>query len=179
MKNTKPFKFDRTHCLIIDEADRILDAGFEKEMVELIQMLPTTRHNVLFSATESDKTQALKNMIYQKEPIYVRISGKEKKATVSGLRQEAVFCPSEDRMMYLFGLVNEFKGKKVMVFFNSCISAKFHADVVNCFDHGVKCIHVSYIFYFKCLYSYHLKYKYLIIYKLKTNNVFRESKSRT
>lgn len=43
----------------MDEADRILDLGFEKEMNAILKNLPTTRQTLLFSATQ---TKSLKDL---------------------------------------------------------------------------------------------------------------------
>jgi ATP-dependent RNA helicase DDX18/HAS1 len=42
-------------CLVIDEADRILEIGFEEEMKQIIKLLPKDRQTVLFSATQTTK----------------------------------------------------------------------------------------------------------------------------
>ena len=40
-KNTPDFMYKNLQCLIIDEADRILDIGFEEEMKQIIKLLPS------------------------------------------------------------------------------------------------------------------------------------------
>jgi superfamily II DNA/RNA helicase len=42
-------------CLVIDEADRILEIGFEEEMRQIIKLLPRERQTMLFSATQTTK----------------------------------------------------------------------------------------------------------------------------
>lgn len=42
-------------CLIIDEADRILDIGFEIEMQQILRALPKKRQTMFFSATQTPK----------------------------------------------------------------------------------------------------------------------------
>jgi len=41
MQNTRGFVFKNLKCLIIDEADRILEVGFEEDMRQIIKLLPT------------------------------------------------------------------------------------------------------------------------------------------
>ena len=41
LQNTKDFLYKNLQCLIIDEADRILDVGFEEEMKRIIKLLPS------------------------------------------------------------------------------------------------------------------------------------------
>jgi len=40
LQNTQGFIFKNLQCLIIDEADRILEIGFEEEMKQIIRLLP-------------------------------------------------------------------------------------------------------------------------------------------
>ena len=42
-------------CLVIDEADRILEIGFEDELRQIIKLLPKDRQTMLFSATQTNK----------------------------------------------------------------------------------------------------------------------------
>ena len=52
LQNTKDFVYKNLQCLIIDEADRILDVGFEEEMRKIIKLLPSEyelmKHNIFF-----------------------------------------------------------------------------------------------------------------------------------
>jgi ATP-dependent RNA helicase DDX18/HAS1 len=41
LQNTSDFLFKNLQCLVIDEADRILDIGFEEEMKQIINLLPS------------------------------------------------------------------------------------------------------------------------------------------
>merc|ERR1719348_1750183 len=104
LQNTKDFLYKNLQCLIIDEADRILDVGFEEEMKKIVRLLPKKRQTMLFSATTTKKTEDLVAVALKKEPIYIGIEEKSKDgaATVSGLEQGYVVCPSEKRFLLLF-----------------------------------------------------------------------------
>ncbi len=52
-------------------------------------------------------------------------------------------CPSDKRFMLLFTFLKKNKKKKMMVFFSSCMSVKFHHELLNYIDLPVMCIHVS------------------------------------
>merc|ERR1712013_965948 len=99
LQNTKDFLYKNLQCLIIDEADRILDVGFEEEMKKIIKLLPKKRQTMLFSATTTKKTEDLVAVALKKEPIYIGIEEKNKgnMATVAGLEQGYVVTPSEKR----------------------------------------------------------------------------------
>lgn len=49
------FVYRSLACLVIDEADRILEIGFEEEMRQIIKILPKERQTMLFSATQTTK----------------------------------------------------------------------------------------------------------------------------
>ena len=55
--NTQGFVFRNLACLVIDEADRILEIGFEEEMRQIIKALPKERQTMLFSATQTTKVR--------------------------------------------------------------------------------------------------------------------------
>ena len=76
LQNTKDFLYKNLQCLIIDEADRILDVGFEEEMKKIVKLLPKKRQTMLFSATTTKKTEDLIAVALKKEPIYIGIEEK-------------------------------------------------------------------------------------------------------
>merc|ERR1719420_781464 len=143
LQNTKDFLFKNLQCLIIDEADRILDVGFEEEMKKIVKLLPKKRQTMLFSATTTKKTEDLVKVALKKEPIYIGIEVKNKEgaATVAGLEQGYVVCPSDKRFMLLFTFLKKNRNKKVMVFFSSCMSVKFHHELLNYIDLACMSIH--------------------------------------
>ena len=98
---------------------------------------------MLFSATLSPKTADLAKLSLKKEPLYIGIDDNKEEATVSGLEQGYVIVPSEKRFLLLFTFLKKNKNKKVMVFFSSCMSVKFHHELLNYIDLPVMCIHVS------------------------------------
>lgn len=97
---------------------------------------------MLFSATQSQKTQALTSLALKKEPVYVGVDDNKNEATVAGLEQGYVVCPSEKRLLVLFTFLKKNRKKKVMVFFSSCMSVKYHHELFNYIDLPVMCIHV-------------------------------------
>jgi len=145
LQNTKDFLYKNLQCLIIDEADRILDVGFEEEMKKIIKLLPKKRQTMLFSATTTKKTEDLVKVALKKEPIYIGIEEKSKDtkgmATVAGLEQGYVVCPSDKRFLLLFTFLKKNRNKKVMVFFSSCMSVKFHHELLNYIDLACMSIH--------------------------------------
>ncbi|XP_071477182.1 ATP-dependent RNA helicase DDX18-like [Diadema antillarum] len=141
LQNTPQFMYKNLQCLIIDEADRILDVGFEEEMKQIIKLLPKRRQTALFSATQTRKTEDLARISLKKEPVYVGVDDHKETATVDGLEQGYVVCPSEKRFLLLFTFLKKNRNKKVMVFFSSCMSVKYHSELLNYIDLPVMAIH--------------------------------------
>lgn len=52
-------------------------------------------------------------------------------------------CPSEKRFLLLFTFLKKNRKKKIMVFFSSCMSVKYHYELLNYIDLPVMAIHVS------------------------------------
>lgn len=137
MENTKNFNFENVICLIVDEMDKILNIGFMKEMNQIVSLLPKSRQTILFSATTTQQTEALKNLLV-KEAIYVSTNVV---GIAENIRQRFMICPSEDRLVKLFTFLKQKRKMKIMVFFSSCASVIFHHALFNFLDLEVMCIH--------------------------------------
>ncbi|XP_017973705.1 PREDICTED: DEAD-box ATP-dependent RNA helicase 51 [Theobroma cacao] len=143
LQHTKGFIYKNLKCLMIDEADRILEANFEEEMKQIIKFLPKqNRQTALFSATQTKKVEDLARLSFQTTPIYIDVDDGRKKVTNEGLQQGYCVVHSSKRFILLYSFLKRNLSKKVMVFFSSCNSVKFHAELlryihVDCFDiHG-------------------------------------------
>ncbi len=64
-----------------------------------------------------------------------------KEATVEGLEQGYVIIEADKKFLLLFTFLQKNKNKKIMVFFSSCNSVKFHNDLLNYVDLPVLSIH--------------------------------------
>lgn len=141
LQNTKGFVYHNLACLVIDEADRILEIGFEEEMRQIIKLLPKDRQTALFSATQTTRVEDLARLSFKRQPLYVGVHDEQATATREGLEQGYCVVPADNRFLLLFTFLKKNQGKKVMVFFSSCASVKFHADLLNYIDVPVTSIH--------------------------------------
>uniref|UniRef100_T1JJX5 ATP-dependent RNA helicase n=1 Tax=Strigamia maritima TaxID=126957 RepID=T1JJX5_STRMM len=143
LQNTPQFVTKNLQCLIIDEADRLLDIGFEDDMKQILKFLPKKRQTMLFSATLSKQINNLIKLALKKEPIYVGVDDSKEKSTVEGLEQGYVIAQSENRFLLLYTFLRKVSAKKqkAMVFFSSCLAVKFYYELLNYIDLSVICIH--------------------------------------
>lgn len=88
LQNTQGFVFKNLKSLVIDEADRILEVGFEDEMRQIIKILPKDeRQTMLFSATQTTKVEDLARISLRPRPLYINVESQEEHSTVAGLEQ--------------------------------------------------------------------------------------------
>ncbi|MEN3277821.1 MAG: ATP-dependent helicase RhlE [Massilia sp.] len=87
LQRQNALKLNGVQMLVLDEADRMLDLGFSRELDQILAALPKRRQTLLFSATFSDPIRALANRLLQ-DP--VRIETAPRNTTVQAIRQWVV-----------------------------------------------------------------------------------------
>jgi ATP-dependent RNA helicase DDX18/HAS1 len=142
LQNTQGFVFKNLKALIIDEADRILEIGFEDEMKQIVKILPKEeRQTMLFSATQTTKVEDLARISLRPGPLYINVDHQKEHSTVEGLEQGYVVCDSDKRFLLLFSFLKRNLKKKIIVFFSSCACVKYHAELLNYIDLPVLDLH--------------------------------------
>jgi len=98
LQNTEGFVFKNLKALVIDEADRILEIGFEDEMRQIVKILPKDeRQTLLFSATQTTKVEDLARISLRPGPLFINVDAQKEHSTVEGLEQGYVVCDSDKR----------------------------------------------------------------------------------
>jgi ATP-dependent RNA helicase DDX18/HAS1 len=141
LHNTEGFVYKNLKSLIIDEADRILEVGFEDEMRSIIKILPKDRQTMLFSATQTTKVDDLARISLKPGPLYINVDYRKEHSTVDGLEQGYVICDSDTRFRLLFSFLKKHQKKKIIVFFSSCNAVKYYAELLNYIDLPVLDLH--------------------------------------
>ena len=142
LHNTPGFVYSHLAALIIDEADRILEIGFEQEMKDILRRLPTQRQTLLFSATQTQNIRDLAKLSLKSNPLYISTSEDSEVSTVVGVEQGYVVCESQHRFLLLFTFLKKTAlKKKVIVFFSTCAATQFYAELLNYIDLPVLELH--------------------------------------
>ncbi|XP_033692642.1 ATP-dependent RNA helicase DDX55 isoform X2 [Tursiops truncatus] len=133
--------------LVLDEADRLLDMGFEASINTILEFLPKQRRTGLFSATQ---TQEVENLVRAGLRNPVRISVKEKGAaasstqkTPSRLENYYMVCKADEKFNQLVHFLRNHKQEKHLVFFSTCACVEYYGKALEALVKGVKvmCIH--------------------------------------
>ncbi|KAK4149666.1 P-loop containing nucleoside triphosphate hydrolase protein [Chaetomidium leptoderma] len=141
LQNT-PFVFKNLKSLIIDEADRILEIGFEDEMRQIVKILPKEdRQTMLFSATQTTKVEDLARISLRPGPLYINVDEEKQFSTVEGLDQGYVIVDADKRFLLLFSFLKKMAKKKIIVFFSSCNSVKYYSELLQYIDLQVLDLH--------------------------------------
>jgi len=132
----KAFSLDNIQVMVMDEADRMFDLGFIKEIRFLLNRLPPAdkRLNLLFSATLSFKVTELAYE-HMHQPVMVKIETEE--MTSDAITQFA-FCPAnEQKIPLLLGLIASHQPVRSIVFVNTKRSAENIANYLTVNGHKV------------------------------------------
>ena len=98
---------------------------------------------MLFSATTTTKVEDLARISLRPGALHIDVEDRTAPSTVDTLAQGYVVCPSDRRFLLLFTFLKKNMKKKVIVFFSSCNSVKYHAELLNYIDVPVLDLHVS------------------------------------
>ena len=112
------FKTAGIKIVVIDEADRLLDLGFSKDMRYILQKLPhyMKRQSMLFSATLSFRVMEL-TYEYMNLPEFISVTPEE--VVVDGIKQILYHVGKESKMSLLLGLLKREEWSRILIFVNT------------------------------------------------------------
>lgn len=112
------FKTEGIQSLVIDEADRLLDLGFAKDMRYILRKLPPydKRQSMLFSATLSYRVMEL-TYEYMNLPEFISVTPQT--VTVEGIEQSLYHVGSDKKLSLLLGLLKREEWSRALIFVNT------------------------------------------------------------
>ncbi len=109
----KHLRLDKVETFVIDEADRMFDMGFIRDVRRIVSRLPRNRQSMLFSATmPADVMHLVGEMLH--DPVRVNVSPKE--LTADRIDQHVHFVATQDKKKLLLELLCDEAMKRVIVF---------------------------------------------------------------
>ncbi|QHL86537.1 DEAD/DEAH box helicase [Nibribacter ruber] len=123
--------------LVLDEADKMLNQGFEEEMRQILKLLPKKRQNLLFSATLDNKVNAIQETLLV-NPVVVEVKEDEKPEEELEIKELAYLIATERKGPFLRYLIKHHQMQQVLVF----VSATQRADhlVTKLANNGIKAV---------------------------------------
>ena len=106
-------KLSKVQTLVLDEADKLLELGFQEELQLILSLLPNQRQNLFLSATRPQSIESLARSLLQ-SPHEIQIVGEAPQPTV--IHQRAIYTDTAKRTQLLKHLIKDQHLKQVLVF---------------------------------------------------------------
>ncbi|KAI1632275.1 DEAD/DEAH box helicase [Biscogniauxia mediterranea] len=126
-------------CLILDEADRLLDLGFKADLQSIISRIPKQRRTGLFSASVSEAvTEIIRVGLRNPVKVAVRVKSSktggiiEERRTPASLQMSYLMTPAHHKIPSLVQLLDKMDPRpaKSIVFLSTCASVDYFANVL-------------------------------------------------
>ncbi|PVH82051.1 DEAD-domain-containing protein [Cadophora sp. DSE1049] len=141
MDQTADFDVSNLQMLVLDEADRIMDMGFQASVDAIVEHLPKQRQTMLFSATQTKKVSDLARLSLR-DPEYVAVHEAASSATPTTLQQYVVITPLADKLNTLFSFIRSNLKAKIIVFLSSGKQVRFVYESFRHLQPGIPLLHL-------------------------------------
>ena len=125
LENQRKLSLHEVDHLVLDEADRMLDMGFLRDIKRVLQLLPKDRQNLLFSATFSKEIKALAGSFLH-NPVLVEATPEN--TTVEKIQQKVYRVDKKKKPQLIIQLIKEGNWQQVLVFTRTKYGANKLAD---------------------------------------------------
>ncbi|KAL8643864.1 MAG: hypothetical protein Q9210_007525, partial [Variospora velana] len=141
MDQNAALDIDNLQMLVLDEADRILDMGFQSTVDAIVEHLPKERQTLLFSATQTKQVSDLARLSL-KDPEYVSVHEAASSATPSTLQQDYIVTPLPEKLDTLWSFIRANLKSKILVFFSSGRQVRFVFESFRHMQPGIPLLHL-------------------------------------
>lgn len=141
LSQTAAFNTDNLQMLVLDEADRIMDMGFQRDVDAIVEYLPPSRQTLLFSATQTKKVSDLARLSLR-DPEYVAVHEASASATPKTLQQNYVLTPLSSKLDTLWSFIQSSKKSKLLVFLSSGKQVRFVYEAFRRMQPGIPLLHL-------------------------------------
>ncbi|KAL1501771.1 hypothetical protein ABEB36_007036 [Hypothenemus hampei] len=123
-----PNAIKNLEVLILDEADRLLDMGFQKTLDTILSYLPRQRRTGLFSATQTKEVQDLIRAGLR-NPVLISVSAKAKQSTPDLLQNYYIQTKNDGKLASLLNFLKQKRIKKSMLFLPTCACVDYWSKI--------------------------------------------------
>lgn len=138
LQHTKGFNLNGLRFLVLDEADKLLNMDFEKQINDILELIPKERTTSLYSATLTSKVNKLQR-VSLRNPVKIELS--QKYQTVARLEQHYIFIPAKHKDCYLVYLLHRMKKQITIVYAKTCMTVVRLTMLLKDLNFKATCLH--------------------------------------
>ena len=134
----KNIRFDSIKTVVLDEADRMLDMGFFKDVTGIIEKMKNRTNMGLFSATISQEVMTV-SWLYQREEVEITVQPKEESRP--DIQQYSISCNELEKLLTTIELLDALHYERVIIFCNTKHMCQRVSDDLRGRSYSVDCLH--------------------------------------
>jgi len=128
--NRRTVNMNKTEFVVLDEADLMLDMGFEEDVKDILEKTSKNKKMFLFSATIGDRIKSL-SYSYMKQPKFMEVGSVD----VEEIEEEIIRIKRKDKFGKLLEIIKEDENNKIMIFVATKHSVEYISNKLN--DAGI------------------------------------------